>query len=497
MKFSLKIVLSVLVLLALSLSLCGYLMIHRNFSDALDAAVTQNTERHNKDVYFIESEAARSTREQFDQLTGIEKNGDDTTFFSANLERYVSYGIGNAALALAAQAASDSEGFAILVGDAYTLFSSMPDGIGQPTQIAAAGLPHDGYRMTRSGDRTAMLMSTPLIVGMGEVVLVSAFDVSAVYASRDAQLRSLVWFTLITMAVGALLAVFLSQILTRPLKKLETASGSIAGGNYAERTGIETGDEFASLSRSFDSMAEAVERNIRELEQNIRAREDFVSAFTHEIKTPMTSMMGYASLLRTSEQDPETVKESAGYIWRETKRLEALSGKLMLLMGLKERAVEPLPVSVKALFSGLEKTLPAARSGAEVHFSKPGSTRVLCDKVLIDDLLRNLIVNGQRACKKGGTVEISCKEEADTVVFAVSDNGCGIAPEELPHITEPFYMVEKSRSRADSGSGLGLALSAKIAELHGTALRFESAPGVGTCVRFTLPRAKEEPENEE
>ena len=111
---------------------------------------------------------------------------------------------------------------------------------------------------------------------------------------------------------------------------------------------------------------------------------------------------------------------------------------------------------------------------------------VQADRSLAADLLWNLVENAAHAAPKDGCVRIALTKADGRVELAVSDTGRGIPPEELPRITEPFYMVDKSRSRSENGSGLGLALCSRIAELHGSRLQFESTVGQGTTVRFSL-----------
>ncbi len=117
--------------------------------------------------------------------------------------------------------------------------------------------------------------------------------------------------------------------MTRPLEQLEQASRQIAAGAYSQRTAIHGSDEIASLSRSFDEMAQAVEGTVQTLQQNARQKDDFVAAFTHELKTPMTSILGFADILRSGEVSPATRRTAADYIYHESKRLEALSGNLL------------------------------------------------------------------------------------------------------------------------------------------------------------------------
>jgi signal transduction histidine kinase len=110
---------------------------------------------------------------------------------------------------------------------------------------------------------------------------------------------------------------------------------------------------------------------------------------------------------------------------------------------------------------------------------------------LLTTLLINLCDNARKASPPGGTVSVTGVWEGTDYVLTVKDNGIGMAPSELTRITEPFYMVDKSRARAQNGAGLGLSLCASIAEVHGSSLRFESAPGVGTVVSLRLKGGNE------
>ena len=199
--------------------------------------------------------------------------------------------------------------------------------------------------------------------------------------------------------------------------------------------------------------------------------------------------------MRARPQSAETQREAAGYIFRETRRLEELSRKLLALMGLERRAdgeesaIRLCPVTDRALFARLARSLPDAE-GAALEFAPCGCT-VLGDAALLDDLLRNLIRNALHACegRQNSRVTVSCQAQDGLAAFAVADNGCGIPAADLPRVTEPFYMVDKSRARAGGGSGIGLTLCARIAALHHSRLELQSREGCGTTVTFRLPLA--------
>ena len=155
-------------------------------------------------------------------------------------------------------------------------------------------------------------------------------------------------------AVTALLA----RRLTRPLAVLTDAGAQIAAGDYARRTDLHTGDEIEALSRSFDKMADAVQEKIADLEADVQRREDFVGAFTHELKTPMTSIIGYADILAAMQTDPDEQREAAAAIAHEGRRLESLSHKLLALLGLAECPLTPAAVPLAALWPRLHAACP-------------------------------------------------------------------------------------------------------------------------------------------
>lgn len=306
----------------------------------------------------------------------------------------------------------------------------------------------------------------------GGLRLVTAYDLTGLYRDRNAALMRFL---------------LLARRLTRPLAVLTDAGAQIAAGDYARRTDLHTGDEIEALSCSFDKMADAVQEKIADLEADVQRREDFVGAFTHELKTPMTSIIGYADMLHTMQTDPDEQREAAAAIVHEGRRLEALSRKLLALLGLNEEGVELTAVPLPALWPRLHAACP------DVSLRTPAAApTVRGDADLLLDLLCNLVQNAAKASAPGAPVLVLCAQAGDAVTLTVADRGCGIPPELIPRVTEPFYMVDKSRARRQGGSGLGLALCQRIAAAHGSALRIESEPGRGTRVSVTLPVWKED-----
>mgnify|MGYP002551791732 CR=1 FL=1 len=317
----------------------------------------------------------------------------------------------------------------------------------------------------------------------GGLRLVTAYDLTGLYRDRNAALMRFLLLEAAVLAAGSAVTALLARRLTRPLAVLTDAGAQIAAGDYARRTDLHTGDEIEALSRSFDKMADAVQEKIADLQVDVQRREDFMGAFAHELKTPMTSIIGYADMLRTLQIDPAEQHEAAGAIYHESRRLEALSYKLLSLLSLSDERLELAPVDLTDLWPRLRMACPQVplltpQGGAVVHG----------DADLLLDLLCNLVQNAAKASPAGMPVTVLLADAGDTVALTVQDHGCGIPADKLARVTEPFYMVDKSRARKQGGSGMGLALCQRIAAVHGGTLQISSQVGVGTAVTVTLPK---------
>lgn len=318
--------------------------------------------------------------------------------------------------------------------------------------------------------------------------LIFAKDISGLYADRDVQMRI---FRIVYCAYILLAASFsflAATVMTRSLRSLSKAAREIASGNLRYRSDIRSDDEIGALSRDFDRMAQQVDENMTALREEAEKRERFMSAFTHELKTPMTSIIGYADLLRSQKVTPEEAEDALSYIYSEGKRLETLSLRLLDLFVAGSVTIERRPVVPAVLIRDITAHLmpQLAKTGCVlVTDTQDGSANLEPD--LIRTLLINLIDNARKAMPEGGTITVRQKMEEKCVILTVRDEGCGMTEETLAHITEPFFRADKARSRREGSAGLGLALCKTITDLHNGTLEFESKRGEGTLVRVTLP----------
>ena len=308
----------------------------------------------------------------------------------------------------------------------------------------------------------------------------------------DEEFQSLMLIYLLTaLGVSLFLAVclyFVLRRLSKPLDHLRETTEKIREGDLSVTAEVKGGDEFTLLAESFNSMLGTIHEQMDALALDAERKQMLVDNMAHELRTPLTSIYGYAEYLEKAAVTEEKRVTAAKYIMSEAERLQKISQLLLdeaYIRGnppdLSETPLAPL------LADTAEKlTHKARQKGIKVTFDGDGSA-VTGNETLLSMLFYNLTENAVKACSHGGTVRLSCKDGT----AAVADDGKGMTEEQLTHITEPFYRTDKSRSRAEGGAGLGLALCKRIATIHGGELQFESAPGKGTRVTVTFTTWKQ------
>lgn len=309
-------------------------------------------------------------------------------------------------------------------------------------------------------------------------------DITGVYES----ITRMVWRFALIGGVGILLGFVLIGLLVRrsmqPLAVLKTAAGRIAAGGYGERATVLSKDEVGALANDFNRMAEAVENHIGELIETAERQRLFIGGVTHEFKTPLTTVILNADTLQNAYMDEEKRQTALSYIERQCKWLERMTQKLLKLITLKQD-IELKPSSVPQLFERVEESMAETLRQRDTRLISECKLNTLSmDADLMQSVLINLVDNASKASAPGQAVTMRAYDD----VIEVSDNGIGIPESELARITEPFYVVDKSRSKKLGGSGLGLALVKEIVNAHGAALEIESSVGVGTTIRVRFKR---------
>lgn len=329
-----------------------------------------------------------------------------------------------------------------------------------------------------------------------KIYFVTQWDISKTVHQQETLRQYFLRCYLAAVALGMALLGILSALLTGPLKRMSRAARRMAEGDYGERLAVKGGDEVGELAGSLNQMADAVEEKIGELSRAAREKEDFAANFAHELKTPLTSIIGYADTIYRKELPREDIRKASWHIWNEGMRLEALSRKMMELtvLGRQEFPLQEMPADellqdvAESLSPVLEKRQIRLRLQAEPAY-------VMVEYDLLKTLLLNLVDNAVKA--GAGHLEIRGYPCGGRYRICVRDDGCGMEKAELSRITEAFYMVDKARSRKQHGAGLGLALADRIAGLHGSRPEFCSEKGKGTEVSFDVACGKGGVEDED
>jgi signal transduction histidine kinase len=376
--------------------------------------------------------------------------------------------------------------------DGSDIFSDM---VVQPDELDFNEMDDDklSFRIDEKDGRNYIFVCDYVSQSENKMYLITQTDISEVIDTQKNMIAYFQKIYIVILCISFPVIFLLTNAVTAPIKKVGKAARRIAGGKYSERIDKNGSDEISELASDFNAMAEQVEEKITELSDVARQKEDFAANFAHELKTPLTSVIGYADMLYQRDLPRDQVKSTAEYILNEGMRLETLSLKLMDLFVLDKQSFALEEMAAKDIFDDLRLGIDPVCQKFEVqfHMNIENST-IKVDYDLFKTMMLNLIDNSIKAdCKD---IWILGKEENGVYLICVKDNGKGIPPEELGKITEAFYMVDKSRSRKQHGAGLGMALVSKIVEIHKAKMKIESDGKTGTEIHISFPSVGEETE---
>jgi signal transduction histidine kinase len=298
-------------------------------------------------------------------------------------------------------------------------------------------------------------------------------------------LRSLILAGVGAGAAAAGVAFFLARGISRPIRRMVSATRRIAAGDYRERVTVASRDELGELAQALNEVAAGLER-VEGL------RRELVANVAHELRTPLAGLEGYLEGLADGVFAP--TPETLARMRAETARMKRLVEDLTELSQLESGRwrLERQPVQLAQVAATVETVLGPqfVQKGVELDVAvAAGLPPVAGDADRLGQVLTNLLANALRFTSAGGRVTVDVRGERDAVCLAVTDTGGGIAPEDLPHIFERFYRADHSRAQATGGSGIGLAIVKHIVEAHGGTVGVESRPGQGSRFEVRLPVA--------
>lgn len=326
----------------------------------------------------------------------------------------------------------------------------------------------------------------------GKYVLTYAKDIS----DLDEEFRGLfILFLGVSLAASTMLAVVLYLLLRRlntPLEKLRIATEGLANGDFTARADESGDDEFSALAKNFNHMADQLDLHMQELHRTVDEKQRMLDDLAHEMRTPLTSIHGYAEYISGANISDEEKIDAAQYIMSESMRLKSISETLLDTAFVRENKIIPVTLSAREMLLRTKEHFAerAMAHNVELKVSAEQDFDIWGDEVLIELLLSNLTENAIKACRKvvdrPCTVEIGAIQQQNDRILFVRDSGIGMTEDQLAHITEPFYRTDRARSRGEGGTGLGLSLCARIAEAHHATLKFQSVPEKGTKVFVTF-----------
>lgn len=318
--------------------------------------------------------------------------------------------------------------------------------------------------------------AAPLIVnGQAVGAIVYSSSLSSVNSIVKQQARRNVVAGVIALIVALIAGLMASSYMARRLRRLELAARAVANGNFTEPIVIDADDEIGEVARAFNTMQDRLGRADR-------ARKAFIANASHELRTPLFSLGGYVELMLDEELDEATQREFLDIMHNQIHRMTKLATDLLDLSKLDTGSldIQPQHVELVRLAAGVAREFDpqAANEQSEVTVTVPEDLKAICDPDRTAQIVRILIDNALHHTPDGTAIEVGASVEGGRIALVVSDNGPGIAPEDIGRIFDRFHTGDKT-----GGTGLGLSIAKEMAEAMDSELRVSSRPG---ATEFTL-----------
>lgn len=361
------------------------------------------------------------------------------------------------------------------------------DGLGK----APEPLRYDfGYKITMGNVYTQTIQDSnhlfiekqfPFSGKMYTLVLIN--NLEQIYDMCNTQLKTLFLLCGILSLVSALVMIIISFLITIPIKRMNEAVAVVTSNYYSYRLPVTSADELSELSGNFNTMCEAIENNIKNYKLAI-------DNFTHEVKSPLTSIIGYAEILQSPQCDEQTRKEAVNYILNEGKRLNSLVRKIMGFLVIETDQLDKKRILVADMvhMACMSVQMKADMKNIKIKHDISDKIYMYGDEELLVTSVVNFLDNAIKASKERSKIliEVSHQDFALSELI-IRDFGSGIPQQELNKITELFYMVDKARSRTHDGVGLGLSICKAIIQAHKGQLFIESQEEKGTTMHIQFP----------
>ena len=358
--------------------------------------------------------------------------------------------------------------------------------LGKREEILKAKEDEKSFIIRTINNRKHAFVSSVVNLENRDFKLIISKDIQYVYTERINNYKFFIIIDFIMLIILSIGMYIISKKLTNPLVKLSNISKDIAKGKYNIRAEENNkNDEIGVLEHNFNLMIEVIENNIEELKYLNESKQRFIDSLNHEIKTPITSIIGYSELLLKNNVSEEIKIKALKYINSEAKRLETLNSTLLKLTLMREEKQNLKKVNLKDSIINVKNRLIYKMERKNINLNiNMEDIDIWIDKGLLEILLTNIMDNSIKASDTNSRIDIEgyYNKDTDEYMLKIKDKGIGIPKEDLDKVLEPFYMVDKARTRKNNGIGLGLSICSEICNINNISLDIKSELNVGTEV---------------
>ncbi len=291
----------------------------------------------------------------------------------------------------------------------------------------------------------------------------------------------LFFLAILSIVISTCISPLITHFPLRPIRKIINAINQLAKGDFGTRIHLEYPLELKYLSESFNSMA-------NELENTTLLRNDFINNFSHECKTPIVSIRGFAKLLKDPSLPEEKKQEYLDIIIHEADRLATLSTKVLDLSKIEGQTelhhitTYNLSEQIRLAFLLLENKWSSKKIDFSIELDE---IQISANKEMMQQVFVNLLDNAIKFTPEGGFIQMTLQSDDDHILFCLTDTGIGMDEQTISHVFHKFYQADSSHQQ--EGNGLGMAMVKQIVDLHHGTIRIESSPGHGTTIILSLP----------
>lgn len=471
MKFFWKLYLTIMLMVISCFSAGGYMLIESGFKSSLQREI-EMAYQENDIIY------SSFVKELLSPFFGYSTNGvyDISGGFDAEKLQVIHESITTLTIQSFSGTISfclrDKDGQMIYQNGGFSNDSSLVKKVKSGTR---------GYKIVENSDKYKVHVLRKLDIEGEDIFLENSRDISSLFKGRKEQYQSFLYCIGLLSLVGTVVIFIVTRWLVKPIKKLSQATKQMTTDGLGEEIIVRSNDEIGQLTRDFNTMSKRLMVSMDKLQDALNRQEIFVGNFAHELKTPLTSMIGYGDMLRSKRLSEEQIVSYANLIVEEGKRLEVMSMKLMELIVLKKQDFILNRIDAKGFFAEITAVIAPIMENSKVEFKVlVEDGYIIGEPDLLKTVCLNLLDNARKAIEDNGVVEFLGIKDNDGYRIVVRDNGCGIDADEIDKVREAFYMVDKSRSRSVGGAGLGLAICDQIIKMHHGKMLIESVKGQGT-----------------